>query len=78
MSTELLQKLREAEIIPQVIPEDQTSGIKSAVKIVYPNVTVSLGEKPAREDVLETPEIEFPEAVSSTEHFCDSGRKSDC
>lgn len=77
MSTELLQKLREAEIIPQVIPEDQMNGIKSAVKIVYPNVTVSLGEKPARKNVLETPEIEFPEAVSSIDHFFDSGRKSD-
>lgn len=65
MSTELLQKLREAEVIPQVIPEDQANSIKSAVKVVYPNTTISLGEKPLRRDVLEIPEIEFPEAVSS-------------
>ena len=65
MSTELLQTLREAEVIPQVIPEDQANSIKCAVKVVYPNTTISLGEKPARRDVLEIPEIEFPEAVSS-------------
>ena len=64
MSQDILNKLRDAEIIPQVIPEDQASTIKSAIKIVYPNVTASLGEKPARRDVLEVPEIEFPEAVS--------------
>ncbi|GAA5997544.1 hypothetical protein JCM5350_004041 [Sporobolomyces pararoseus] len=68
MSSELLQKLREAEIIPHVIPEDQTNGIKSAIKIIYPNVTVSLGEKPARKDVLEIPEIEFPEADPSASY----------
>ena len=74
MSSELLQKLREAEIIPHVIPEDQTNGIKSAIKIIYPNVTVSLGEKPARKDVLEIPEIEFPEAVSSLLTSLESSR----
>jgi len=63
MSSDLLQALREAEVIPQVIPEEQAKGIKSEVRIIYPKVTVSRGEKPARADVLEIPEIEFPEAV---------------
>jgi hypothetical protein len=66
MSTDLIQALRAAEIIPHVIPEDQTKSLKCAVKIVYPNVTVSQGEKPARADVLEIPEIEFAEAVSGS------------
>jgi hypothetical protein len=63
MSSDLIQALREAEIVPHVIPEDQIKGIKSDLKIVYPNVTVSRGEKPARKDVLEVPEVEFQEAV---------------
>lgn len=63
MSNDLIQALRDAEVIPHVIPEDQANKIKSEVRIVYPKVTCSRGEKPARADVLEIPEIEFPEAV---------------
>ncbi|GAA5936670.1 YbhB/YbcL family Raf kinase inhibitor-like protein [Sporobolomyces koalae] len=68
MAEDLIQALRQAEIIPQVIPEDRVTEIKSGLNIVYPNVTVSRGETPARRDVLEVPEIEFPAADPSASY----------
>ncbi|BGP16851.1 hypothetical protein JCM10213_003329 [Rhodosporidiobolus nylandii] len=58
----LLNELRKADIVPPVIPEDLTSGIKGAVEIRFPTATASLGDALDREKTLEKPEIVFGEA----------------
>ncbi|GAA6059997.1 hypothetical protein JCM10212_001155 [Sporobolomyces blumeae] len=68
MSNEILATLRQADIVPEVIPEDQASEIKAFLKVHYPTVTVSQGEKPPRADTQEIPDIEFSEAVPSASY----------
>ncbi|GAA6017958.1 hypothetical protein JCM10207_002719 [Rhodosporidiobolus poonsookiae] len=58
----LLDKLRSADIVPHVIPDDLVSSVKGEVKVHFPEDTVSLGEAIPRAATLSQPDIEFPEA----------------
>ncbi|GAA5826380.1 hypothetical protein JCM11251_002341 [Rhodosporidiobolus azoricus] len=59
---ELLNKLRQGDIIPSILPEELTSSLKGAVKIHYPEAQASLGEVVERPKTLAQPDIEFEEA----------------
>ncbi|GAA5937857.1 hypothetical protein JCM1841_004383 [Sporobolomyces salmonicolor] len=68
MASDLIAHLRENDIIPAVIPDDQVANLKGEVKIHYPKVTVSKGEHPARADTQEQPVLEYEAAEPSASY----------
>lgn len=60
---DLITKLREAEVIPHVLPDSVASSVKGPLLVRYPEYTISKGEAIPRAATLSQPEIEFPEAV---------------
>ncbi|GAA5875130.1 hypothetical protein JCM3774_001646 [Rhodotorula dairenensis] len=58
----VLQALRSGDVVPDVLPESETSAIKSALRIHYPEYTVSEGEAIPRAATLKQPDLELPSA----------------
>lgn len=60
----VLQALRAGDVIPDVVPESAADGIKSALRVHYPEYNISEGEAIPRAATLKQPDLEFPNAVS--------------
>ncbi|GAA6049692.1 hypothetical protein JCM3770_004412 [Rhodotorula araucariae] len=65
---DLINALRTAQIIPEVLPEPLTSSIKGEVRVHYPEYTISRGDAIPRVGTLAQPEIEFQEADTSASY----------
>ncbi|GAA6045044.1 hypothetical protein JCM8097_002332, partial [Rhodosporidiobolus ruineniae] len=61
-STNHIQRLRDADIVPSVLPEALVSSLKGPVKAHYPEAVACCGEKNERPKTLPQPDIEFPDA----------------
>jgi hypothetical protein len=70
----VLQALRAGDVIPNVVPESATAGVTSALRVHYPEYTISEGEAIPRAATLKQPDLEFQNAVSSQWAKCESCR----
>ncbi|GAA5969384.1 hypothetical protein JCM8115_003121 [Rhodotorula mucilaginosa] len=61
----VLQALRAGDVIPNVVPESATAGVKSALRVHYPEYTISEGEAIPRAATLKQPDLEFQNAESN-------------
>lgn len=64
----VLQALHAGDVVPDVVPESAAAGIKSALRVHYPEYTISEGEAIPRAATLKQPDLEFPDAVSFEFH----------
>lgn len=60
----VLQALRAGDVIPNVVPESAAAGVKSALRVHYPEYTISEGEAIPRAATLKQPDLEYQNAVS--------------
>ncbi|GAA6008656.1 YbhB/YbcL family Raf kinase inhibitor-like protein [Rhodotorula paludigena] len=65
---DLITTLREAEVIPHVLPDGVASSVNGPLLVRYPEYTISKGEAIPRAATLSQPEIEFPEADTSASY----------
>lgn len=72
----VLQALRAGDVIPNVVPESAAAGVKSALRVHYPEYTISEGEAIPRAATLKQPDLEFPNAVSFQWANCECCRAS--
>ncbi|TKA58541.1 hypothetical protein B0A53_00282 [Rhodotorula sp. CCFEE 5036] len=61
----VLQALRAGDVIPNVVPESATAGVTSALRVHYPEYTISEGEAIPRAATLKQPDLEFQNAESN-------------
>ncbi|KAG0659707.1 hypothetical protein C6P46_005066 [Rhodotorula mucilaginosa] len=74
----VLQALRAGDVIPNVVPESATAGVKSALRVHYPEYTISEGEAIPRAATLKQPDLEFQNAIAGqVRHWLQSGVRFD-